>query len=249
MGLYINNSEHPDVYINDGEMLEPNQAYYKYEPFSEMIKEQMKINNELTDSYGDLKALYQRQDSVQANRWIEIGKQLNRINENNLEHKKFERQTMEWLQTLDKNNGKLQGIMESGDHVNQEIIQQINELQKSNAEIYEKLERYESTGEQLTPQIKELIDANQQLTEQVTGQDNMQENMLTRLENQEALMEKTMRQLNNFRSILFERTNHLAEKIENSYDMTSSYVYKLMTRSDRPLTLYVDQKKAEKESE
>src|SRR5699024_12866080 len=68
--------------------------------------------------------------------------------------------------------------------------------------------------------------------------------MLDRLENQEALMEKFHRQISEFRSILFERSSFLAEKIEDSYNLTSSYFYQLVSGSDTPLTLYMDQRKA-----
>jgi superfamily II DNA/RNA helicase len=38
-----------------------------------------------------------------------------------------------------------------------------------------------------------------------------------RMETQEALLSKISRQLDNFRSILFERTHHIAEKIEKAW--------------------------------
>ncbi|WP_164670474.1 hypothetical protein [Virgibacillus doumboii] len=245
MGLFINKNKHPDVFRNDGEILEPNQGYFRYDHFSEMINEQKKINRALSDSFHNLKALQHKQNNTQANRWRDVSRQLHSLNETKVKHEQFENQAIEWLQTLDKNNRKLQQIAENEDQTNQRIMNEINALQQSNGEVFSKLEEYESTGEQLTEQVNELIDFNKQLTERIDGQDHQQKNVLDRLENQEALMEKTLRQLDHFRSILFERTSHLSEKIESSYDLTSSYVYKLMTGSDRPLTLYMDQKKVE----
>lgn len=60
--------------------------------------------------------------------------------------------------------------------------------------------------------------------------------MLKRLDTQEALLDKLGRQLNHVRSILFERTNYLVDKIDEGYKLTSSYVYKLMTGSEQPFT-------------
>jgi hypothetical protein len=68
------------------------------------------------------------------------------------------------------------------------------------------------------------------------------------LDKQEALTEKIYRQLNHIRSILFERTNYLAEKMDEGYKLTSSYVYNLMTGNDQPVsfTLLNRNKKVEK---
>lgn len=133
--------------------------------------------------------------------------------------------------------------------LNQEVIQannwgklanQLNEISTS----HQKHTEYEELIIQLLKTQEEL---QKQLSEKISKQEEFQTGVLTRLDQQEALTEKISRQLNHIRSILFERTNYLAEKIDEGYKITSSYVYNLMTGSDQPITFYLmNNKKGEK---
>jgi hypothetical protein len=58
------------------------------------------------------------------------------------------------------------------------------------------------------------------------------------LENQEALTEKLMRKVDNFRSILYERTHFLADKIEEGYNATSSYIHEMVSSTGLPPLRY-----------
>ncbi|MFC4558401.1 hypothetical protein ACFO3D_09270 [Virgibacillus kekensis] len=242
MGLFINDNDHPDVYGNSGDIAEPNQEYFKYDYFGEMIEEQKKINRELANSFREMKSLNVQHNLTQSKNWKDVRDQLNELKVSNIEHAEFERQAMEWLATLDRNNRKLQGILEHGDTMKQGIIEQVKNLEQSNAKITDQLANYETTSQDLAMKINELTEASKEMSEQISRQGDNQDNVMNRLENQEALMEKTLRQIDHFRSILFERTNHIAEKIESSYDMTSSYVYKLITGSEQPVSMYMKER-------
>jgi vacuolar-type H+-ATPase subunit I/STV1 len=134
--------------------------------------------------------------------------------------------------------------------LNQEVVQ-ANNLDKIANQLKEI-----STSNQKHTEYEELIihllkiqeELQRQLSEKINKQEVFQTEVLTRLDQQEALTEKISRQLNHIRSILFERTNYLAEKIDEGYKITSSYVYNLMTGSDQPLTFYLmNHKKGEKQ--
>jgi vacuolar-type H+-ATPase subunit I/STV1 len=135
--------------------------------------------------------------------------------------------------------------------LNQEVIQannwgkianQLNEISTS----HQKHTEYE---ELIIHLLKTQEDLQKQLSEKISKQEEFQTGVLTRLDQQEALTEKISRQLNHIRSILFERTNYLAEKIDEGYKITSSYVYNLMTGSDQPITFYLmNNKKGEKQN-
>jgi hypothetical protein len=57
---------------------------------------------------------------------------------------------------------------------------------------------------------------------------------------------KISRQLNHIRSIIFERTNYLAMKLEDGYKLTAFHVYKLMQGTNQPLHLsHINPKKEE----
>jgi hypothetical protein len=109
-----------------------------------------------------------------------------------------------------------------------------------------RFEQNEAISEQLSLQLHQQLELQKAAAEK---QEEFQKNVLKRLDHQEALTEKMARQLLHIRSILFERTNYLATKIEEGYKITSSYVYKLMTGSEHPLTfLLVNQKKEENQN-
>lgn len=112
----------------------------------------------------------------------------------------------------------------------------------------EKNSQLQTANLELSLQISAQMELQKQLSEKFSNQEEFQVGVLNRLDQQEALTEKISRQLNHIRSILFERTNYLAQKMEEGYKLTSSYVYNLMTGSDQPLTFYKLNKKEEKKT-
>lgn len=248
MGLFINNSDHPNVFKNNGKILEPNQDYFHKDNFSEMINEQKEINQTLSNAFSELKTFYHQNQQANASKWKNIGDQLQALRNREREHETFERQAMEWLARLDRNNQQLQHIIEHENTMKKDVAGKVESLNASSQKIVERLTAYETFNDELSRQMKELGDLNRQVSEHVTKQDHVQENVLDRMESQGALLEKVHRQISEFRSILFERSSYLAEKIEDSYNLTSSYFFKLVSGSDQPLTWYVDQKKVENEN-
>jgi hypothetical protein len=112
----------------------------------------------------------------------------------------------------------------------------------------EKNSRLQAANELLATKINEQVELQKQFSREFTKQEKFQTEVLSRLDKQEALTEKIYRQINHIRSILFERTNYLAEKMDEGYKLTSSYVYNLMTGNDQPVsfTLLNRNKKVEK---
>lgn len=270
MGLFINKNDHPEVFHNPGNIQESNQDFAKTDYLTVLIKGQKEAYESLLHSFYDLKNLHQQQETNQINQWNDIGNQLKKLSENHQRQetnqinqwneignqlkdlrenhhmqKEFESHVMDWLIKLDEENNKLQGILENEGQLKQEIMEKIHSVNQSTQEIMKRLEQYEATNQDLTQKINEQLDNHQQMAEQFTKQEDIQKEVLTRLDTQEALTEKILRQINHIRSILFERTNYLAEKIESGYKITSSYVYKLMTGSDKPLTLLMMNQKEE----
>ena len=243
MGIFINNGKHPDVFKHQGDIAEPNQGYLKIDYYSEMINQQKNINESLALSIQELTELFQKQSKNQLKQWNEVTNQLSDLKESQKQHEKFEVQTKEWLHALNNDNLELQKMIKNEQDVNQKMMEQLNLLSQSNHEIVSQLDTYKEANQQLHSNIHDLVELNKQMSEQMTKQDENQNRVLNQLDSQEALLEKTFRQINNIRSILFERANYLAEKIENSYNLTSSFFYKLLTGSDQPLTLVMMKQK------
>ena len=249
MGLFVNKAEHPEVFRSNQPIEGPNQSYFKFDYFNELLKEQKHVNKTLFHSFHNLEKLYEQQKHSQADQWKEINSQLQSLMNRSFQHEQFESKTMEWLTMLDRNNSEMQRLLESESISKEDIADRIDSLQQSNQEIMNKLNYNSASNQKLIEEMGDLANLHEQMWEELSKRDDHQDHVMEKLENQEALMEKTLRQVSHFRSILFERTNYIAERIENSYNLTSSYLYKLMTGSEQPLTLYLEErKKAESEN-
>lgn len=208
MGLFINNEQHHSMYKNSGEIIEPNQATFRRDHLSDLLKEQQKMNESFHKSIRKLGLLHEQRGQKQSKQWQEVNNSLGRLEKINHQQ---ELQMLEQLKILTDENKKLQMIIENNEVSGQEMMNQMKQHQLNNENI------------------------SRQLAEHKEGQ----QEVLGRLDNQEALIEKALRQLSHLRSILFERTSDLAETIEEKYQLTSSYVYQLLTGADQSLTFYM----------
>lgn len=128
-------------------------------------------------------------------------------------------------------------------------LTQWNNVGRQLNDLRNRLEHYEAANHQLVLQMNEQLELQKVVAEKMSKQEEFQGGVLQRLDTQEALMDKISRQINHIRSILFERTNYLATKIDDGYKITSSYVYKLMTGSEQPLTFFLmNQRKEENQN-
>jgi len=243
MGLYINSDKHPDVFINKGQIIETNQRVFIGNHLSELLDEQQKANETLQQSFDQLKGLMEEQSKQQASQWKNFGNRLYELKKGNLQQKKAESHVMEWLKKLDDKNAKLQVTLENEQVIKQEFLETVTNLSQSNQEVALRLDKVGLLNEQLELKVNEQLDLQKQISQQISKQDETQREVLDRLENQEALTEKILRQIDHFRSVLFERTNYLAEKIESGYNFTSSYFTKLVTGNEKPLTQFLMEKK------
>lgn len=275
----MNRDNHPDVYKNEGDLKEPNQSYYEYSPFTEMVNEQRKINDSLYRSFQELSQIYMNENHTHAAQWDEVNHHLFQLNSGNKQRQQFENHLMNQLAVLQEKDQQVKQILENESVIKQELINRINEISQTNQNIFHQLAQHESfekqqtdqmsvmkddqkqlieqltkqalNQEQISDQLMKQVDYQEQMKSQMTKQTDYQEEVLSRLEKQEALIEKALRQLQHFRSIIYERSSYLAEKIEESYDLTSAYIYNYLTSSDQPLTLYLanqKQKQSEKNS-
>lgn len=242
MGLFINNNEHPNVYKNKEEIATQNQSEYKFNFLTELVREQRDANDSLHHSFRDLIMLYEQQGNAHTDQLMELGNHLNELRVISGEHERFEHNVIDMLSKLDKG---YEVVLENDDKLREELFEQISVIGKTNEEIVSRLEKYDTANEQLAKKLSEQLEMQKQLAERVDQQEGKQDAVSSRLENQEALTEKILREIHHIRTILFERTSYLAEKIENGYKATSSYIYKLISGSEKQLTL-VKNKEPEK---
>ncbi|MCG1027708.1 hypothetical protein J5S49_05340 [Virgibacillus halodenitrificans] len=234
MGLYINH-RHGDIYKNNEGIQAPNQEVFIKNHVAEMIEEQQRVNKSLSTSFYELKNLYEQQSNKQTHQWKDITTQLNQLKQLNDTHDKLENDVIKVLQKLEGNQLSIQKLIEENYLSKETYDQQLNEITSGYQDIADKLERHREVNEKLTSKVEQQTEWQKEIGEKVKEHEVSQEKVLERMENQEAITEKITRQMDHFRSILFERTNYLADKVEEGYHLTTSYVAKLMSDPERPL--------------
>ena len=251
----MNKSDHPDVYKNKKNVSTSNQEYVRRNFLNDLLNEQQKTNHVLNETISELKSQYKQHKKTQNTKWKSVNRKIHYLNKSNQQHTETDNKILQQLDTLDEKNTDLISLLAES------ILKQINHLTQSNKEISNRIEKTEAAKEQLFTGLteqrvfqKEVVDrlANHEeiqkaVIEKLAHQEEFQTEVLRRLDSQEALTEKIFRQINHIRSILFERTNDLATKIEDGYKLTSTYVYKLMTGSDQPMTFTMIKDKKKKE--
>ena len=108
-------------------------------------------------------------------------------------------------------------------------MEKLHSLKQTQQEIENRLEKQKAANEQLLLNLREQHELQKEMADQISKLEANHQEVIERLDSQEALTEKVLRQVKNLRYILFERAGYLAEKIENGYQLTSSYIYKLLT--------------------
>ena len=235
MGLFINHDHHPNVYKNQENVHATNQAFVKYNSLTGLLNEQQKANRELMRSLAELESRYEQQEIAQNGQWKLLKYQIKDLKVNHFHRVEFENQLVQRLETLDKKNSHLQEIVERENPVTKPILEEINSLNNSNREMADRLKENEACNQGLSAQLNEQMNLQKEITEKLSIHEERQVDVLKRLDKQEALTEKISRQLNHIRSIIFERTNYLAMKLEDGYKLTASHVYKLMQGTNQPL--------------
>ncbi|KGR82668.1 hypothetical protein [Lysinibacillus odysseyi] len=271
MGLYKNDDKHPRVFINNGQLVDNNQAEYKSDYLAEFVKEQQ-ASNELL--HRTIRMLKQNQTNVTVrhmNKWRVIDKQLGELNG---QHEKVEQHIIGWLEKLEHQNEELQAtvtveqqeikrLLEQMEHVgevyaeleqkigditgiNHQMTDRLDQHASVNEEMISRLDRYQDLQEEISQQLDQFTivtnevmnqlnqlggshqevmskmdehhKLQQTMADQVSTIEETQKELVGQVEGQEGVMDKLTRQVNHLRSILYERTNFLEEKIEKAYE-------------------------------
>lgn len=246
MGLFINKNGHPDVFKTDAESLGKNQEHFRIDPIAEWMKEQREANHSVSHQFNIMEMLLKQQKSTQSNQLKSIRNRLNEIKESDFRHEQFEKDVMKSLAKVETKNRMLHRTLTHEQILNREFVAKVNDVSQSNQEIADRFETLTSSYEEISAKINEQLDYQKVLSKQLLEQEELQKDVSSRLDKQEGLLEKVIRQLDYLRSVLYERTNFLSERIEGSFSMTSSYISKLLTGSDQ-VSFMLNQKQEEKE--
>lgn len=241
MSLFMNMVEHPEIFMNTEDIPTRNQRHYQYDSFAELMKTQEKVNISLKNSFQLLEKIHLEHQHLQTNKWEEISEELSKLAIHERKSNQFHVQVINRLNELDAQHKRVESMLNNETTLKEEFKKEMNRMIASH-EIFitEKLNQFHKSHENLSNELTHLHKWQRTASEKVIE---AQLDMNDRLERQEALMEKVTRQLTLLRSILYERTHDLAEKIEESYELTSAYLYQLLTGSMEPFSLFIEKKK------
>jgi chromosome segregation ATPase len=279
MGLYMNDNEHPTLFKNNGPLIHNNQAEYRSDYLSDLIKDQQTSNRLVQRTIQALKTTQTRSNQRQILKLTTLKNQLNELKELHTQHHRIEKQVMDWLEKLEVQNeelhatitdeqldiknltnqvltiGQLQTDFElklkkiAGS--NNEIVNQLTQQNVLNDEISERLDQYtavndafiqrldvsDKKNDEVVIQLGKIETKTDKLIEKIDSQHTLQQTTANQLENlevthhklakhvdsQEGLLEKVIHQIDHLRSVLYERSNFLNEKIEKAYEYFKVY--------------------------
>lgn len=260
MGLFMNTDMHPTVFKNNKRIQEPNQTYFEYNHFSELMLEQQRLNETFHTSIKRINMLYQQQSFMQKKKWAMFENELEELKS---KERQFKQYVMGRFKMLEENLQKLHNVMENEIASSEEAREDIRQLRLANDEILNELNEFQSLHDTITQKLNESLYIQKNMTNQLANHKDQQEEVVeqiltyvedqqevkNKVESQEALLEKVLRQMDHFRSILYERSSYLADKIDDSYQITSSYVYQLLRGNDKPYLFVASKKSNHKEDQ
>ncbi|WP_432359880.1 hypothetical protein [Sporosarcina sp. UB5] len=232
MGLFFNKKNHSDLYKGSN-IPERNQAVYRTDSLSEAMKDQTKAFEAMHDKYNEIEKQLQHQRRIQSDRWKMTGARIDEILERQTRHRQFEQEAIETLERLDRKHKELQQSIENKRKMNEELVKQINILNESNGEIAERLDKFEADQKRLLTKMDVQIEKQDQFSLSLEEQKTAQTELAERMERNEGLIEKMMRQMDFLKSVIFERSHFIAEKIDKSYKLTTTYMSSLRGKSNQ----------------
>lgn len=230
VGLFFNRKN--DLNIYKGEQIsERNQAIYRSDSVTKAIEVQKKAFDEMNVKYSDMEKQIKKQRRIQSDRWKTTSMRFDEIVDNQSQHHQFEKDAIEALDRLDRQNIELQNVLNQKKKANEDLVNQINMLNHANSEIAERLDKFDTDQEILLQKMDEQLEKQHQFSVSLEEQKTTQLAMVDKLEQQEGLIDKMMRQMDFLKSVVFERSHFIAEKIDKSYQLTTTYISSLKGKS------------------
>ena len=166
--------------------------------------------------------------STAADEQQEIKKLLDHMEQVHVSYTKLEQQ----LRQMAGSHGKVAGQLDQQAAVNRGIVERLDQHQELNRDISRQLEQFTLITDEMmkrleelsgsTAEVKDKMDEHHALqhamADQVSTIEETQKELVGRVEGHEGVMDKLIRQIDHLRSVLYERTSFLEEKIEKVYE-------------------------------
>ncbi|WP_342535971.1 hypothetical protein [Sporosarcina sp. FSL K6-3508] len=228
MSLFINNDKHKSIYKNQEKIKGINQNFFRSDPLSEILKEQQKINDSFYRSIRDLETISKQQKFRQNEQWDEINHLFNEFKEY---HDRKNKHVVQKLLDLEAGNRKLRQRFNHKQLSEEKWIDQMDSIQKSNDEIILQLIQYALTSEQIEEKVDEQITTQKQMYEKVLEHSKNQTDVIKRLEIQEEISEKTLIQIDHFRSVELKGQFDELKELYGKHEKTEQKLLDLVTEN------------------
>ncbi|MCM3357166.1 MAG: hypothetical protein ABS938_00880 [Psychrobacillus psychrodurans] len=260
MGLFINDSQHPGVFKNNGELKASNQVEFRSNYLSDFMLSQEATNQSVLENISRLNNSQQQYGDQQITHWNEINKRLEYLKDLNMQHEQVEKQIQTGLQKLEQQNEKLhhliteeqlgrQRLMEHIEHLDETnhhikvrldsseetngvIVKKLDDLSLKNVEVLSNMDQMTAFQHEAITKIDEQHQFHHTIAQQMSGLEESQKGLTSRVDLQEGLLEKIMRQIDHIRFSLYERTNFIEEKMEKLYQTSIASFQKIKNGSN-----------------
>ncbi|MFC4410145.1 hypothetical protein ACFOZY_06790 [Chungangia koreensis] len=231
MGLYMNDNQHPGVYRNRKKLNESNQRIERRDYLSEVLENQQKTNRTFHRAIYGLRHSQKKLEIRQSNQWKELMEHLEEMQEMSERHEELEQAVLAWLKSLELKNRKLQLVLKHEQNSKKDLVQKVEDMNRLNQDLMTRLSDLSESNGRIEVKVDEQTEIQKTLSNQVTRLETVQQEVADKIDSQEGLIDKLNRQIDHIRSVLFERTNHLEEKIENLYKTTAALFQRLSPKN------------------
>ena len=243
------------MYCNTQPIQEPNQVEFRRDYLSELMEQQIVESQRLQQSFMNMQLSQNDWNLNQAVQYRNLDRRIYELTELQEYQEAMEHQVIDWLEKIEDQNNIIQKTINYDRHFHNDLLQQVNTISQSQKEMvshilsvedeqkqvvkiladytsmneafFSRLEQVLSANEKIEGYMEEQSTLNHQMVDQMTSIEVAQKDVLSRVDNHEGLMEKILRQVDHLRSILFERTNFIEEKVEKVLQNSAAYFHKI----------------------
>ncbi len=208
--VYLNRQKR--IYAEDIKGASSNQEMFVYAHASEREQKQLEMQRASAEVLEQL-----QRDTFAKNQQLErIARRLKEMDKNKKHQQQVQEKVLNRLNVLDEN---IKGESRQLDQVlaiQESAKAEGNKIKADQTAIHAKLEKIDEVNKTIT---KKVAEQGNKLDEMYHQREEAFTVLHERLDTQEALLEKLMRQVHNLRGIIYERADEVIKKIENSIQL------------------------------
>jgi hypothetical protein len=249
MSFSVNQKGNPKLFLDQSEKAS-NQHTYRLNYLQEIIKEQQKINNCLTESYGDMQTqlkvsfsdmnkLVKRAAGMQNHHFENLVSKIEKQDDfiarffDVISHRENENELLlERLTALEEINKTIMEALEKEGPVHQKILEQVSCQDAATQALSRKFDKFEALSEEASAQFNTQEEIIEEISKKMDVQEVFHNTVMERLDQQEAITQKITRQLDNLKSIVYERASHLSERFEKSFKQLAKPVHSFLVNQE-----------------